>query len=93
MTPTTSLIPVQSAADRAASGEPVPQPPAPSAISAACRHLLSKGMFVTGMVDPAEVGMSDGHCWCNKTQHALGPDDGLVARHKCIVGRRCYEPR
>ena len=93
MTPTTSQIPEQLAAELASSGETLSQPAAPSGGSAACRHLLSKGMFVSGMVDPAEIGMSDGHCWCNKTQHALGPDDGLVARHKCIFGRRCFEPR
>lgn len=93
MTPTPSQAAEQSTADFASSGETLSQPAASSAGSAACRHLLSKGMFVSGMVDPAEVGMSDGHCWCNKTQHALGPDDGLVGRHKCIIGRRCYEPR
>lgn len=93
MTPTTSQVAEQLAAEPSSAGEPRTQPAASSAGSAACRHLLSKGMFVSGMIDPAEVGMSDGHCWCNKTQHALGPDDGLVARHKCIVGRRCYEPR
>ena len=91
MTPTPSQTTDQAAAP-SSTGEPL-SPSAPAASSAACRHLLSKGMFVSGMIDPAEVGMSDGHCWCNKTQHALGPDDGLVARHKCIIGRRCYEPR
>ncbi|HEX5444259.1 MAG TPA: hypothetical protein VFW87_10540 [Pirellulales bacterium] len=89
MTPITSHP-----ADTASAAEPLSQPAATAAAgSAACRHLLSKGMFVSGMVDPAEVGMSDGHCWCNMTQHALGPDDGLVARQKCMLGRRCYEPR
>lgn len=88
MTPTPSQP-----AEIASSGEPLPQAAGVSASPAACRHLLSKGMFVSGMVDPAEVGMSDGHCWCNMTQHALGPDDGLVGRHMCVAGRRCYEPR
>lgn len=92
MNPTTSQVAEQSATAQSPAAESQSQL-APSAGSSACRHLLSKGMFVSGMVDPAEIGMGDGHCWCNKTQHALGPDDGLVARHKCIVGRRCYEPR
>ncbi len=62
----------------------------------ACRHLLSKGMFITGQLDPAddpaeEIG--DGNCWCNKTQNVLGPDDGLVDRQDCSAGRSCYESR
>jgi hypothetical protein len=62
----------------------------------ACRHLLSKGMYVTGQLNPADdpyQPMSDGYCWCNLTQHALGPDDRLVDRESCIQGRSCYEPR
>ncbi|HEX7450114.1 MAG TPA: hypothetical protein VF306_21315 [Pirellulales bacterium] len=93
MNPTPSQVAEQSAAAASSASEPFSQPAASSASSSACRHLLSKGMFVSGMVDPAEIGMGDGHCWCNKTQNALGPDDGLVARLKCILGRRCYEPR
>lgn len=66
----------------------------PNAISQpACRYLLSKGMYVTGTMNPnvedAEVG--DGHCWCNKTQNVLGPDDGLVERRACVPGRTCYQ--
>lgn len=102
MTPTTSqvaepLAPEQSAPAQSAPAQSAPaesqSQSTPSAELPACRHLLSKGMFVSGMVDPAEIGMGDGHCWCNKTQNALGPDDGLVARLKCVLGRRCYEPR
>lgn len=59
----------------------------------ACRHLRSKGMYVTGRLNPSvddpEVG--DGYCWCNKTQHMIGPDDGLVDRASCAGGRTCYE--
>ncbi len=61
----------------------------------ACRHLLSKGMFITGQLDPAatdgEVG--DGNCWCNQTQHVLGPDKELVDREHCSSVRPCYEAR
>ena len=59
----------------------------------ACSHLRSKGMYITGQLDPraAENAMGDGHCWCNKTQHVLGPDDGLVERPLYISGRRCYQ--
>lgn len=59
----------------------------------ACRHLRSKGMYVTGKLNPAvedgEVG--DGNCWCNKTQNVLGPDDALVGRPLCVSGRSCYQ--
>jgi hypothetical protein len=59
----------------------------------ACRHLLSKGMFVTGMMNPAEEDgqVGDGYCWCNQTQNVLGPDDGLVSRQACHAGRTCYQ--
>ncbi len=60
----------------------------------ACRHLRSKGMYVTGKLDPSEdySGMSDGNCWCNLTQNVIGPDDGLVDRPECRAGRTCYVP-
>jgi hypothetical protein len=59
----------------------------------ACMHLRSKGMYVTGLVDPADdvEPHSDGYCWCNQTQHVLGPDDQLVDRANCNSGRTCYQ--
>jgi len=82
----------------------MPQNPSPSLNTpslnivpqAACRHLLSKGMFVTGLLDPADhptMPMDDGYCWCNLTQSQLGPDDQLVERATCHNGRECYEAR
>jgi len=60
-----------------------------------CRHLLSKGMFVAGVLDPAvEDGhMGDGYCWCNKTQGQRGPDSQFVDRELCGVERTCFESR
>lgn len=61
-----------------------------------CRHLLSKGMFVTGQLDPQLDPVEptdDGHCWCNQTQNVLGPDDQLVERAACTPTRACYEAR
>ncbi len=57
-----------------------------------CRHLRSKGMYITGQLNPAAEGneVGDGHCWCNQTQHALGPDDDFVGRDTCIAGRQCF---
>jgi hypothetical protein len=64
-----------------------------SQLQVTCRHLRSKGMYITGsrlpMLEDAEVG--DGNCWCNRTQHVLGPDDGLVERERCAPARTCFE--
>jgi hypothetical protein len=76
-------------------GQPIDHPASPSLVGAACRYLLSKGMYVTGTLDPAidDGSMGDGNCWCGKTQHVLGQDDGLVARGRCVPGRACYLAR
>ncbi len=61
-----------------------------------CRHFLSKGMFVTGEINPADDPVEptgDGHCWCNQTQNVMGPDNQLVEREICVKTRGCYEPR
>ncbi len=59
-----------------------------------CRHLRSKAIFVAGeMEPPAEIEqMGSGHCWCNLTQHVLGPDSLSVERRDCNANRMCYEP-
>lgn len=58
----------------------------------ACIHLRSKGMIVTGELrdpdHPDEAGSQ--YCWCNVTQHILGPDQQDVDRPACISGRECY---
>lgn len=58
-----------------------------------CRHLRSKAIFVAGQLEPpAEIEeMGSGHCWCNQTQHVLGPDSQAVDRRGCNGGRDCYE--
>jgi hypothetical protein len=62
-------------------------------LEAVCRHLRSKAIFVAGQMEPpAEIErMGSGHCWCNLTQHVLGPDDGQVDRRGCNSVRACYE--
>ncbi|MEK6236559.1 MAG: hypothetical protein N2C14_17770 [Planctomycetales bacterium] len=63
---------------------------------APCRHLLSKGMFVTGTLNPEEDDyeeIGDGHCWCALTQDPMGPDRLIVERSECREGRSCFEPR
>lgn len=58
----------------------------------ACIHLRSKAMYVTGDLrnpeHPDEAGSQ--YCWCNKTQHVLGPDQADVNRARCVPGRDCF---
>ncbi len=57
----------------------------------ACALLRSKRLFVTGEIDSPHPDEADGsHCWCNQTQHVLGPDDQIVDRAHCVPGRKCY---
>jgi hypothetical protein len=57
----------------------------------ACVHLRSKAMYVTGDLDPSHIDEAGSHyCWCNLTQHILGPDDSPVARISCTGDRDCY---
>lgn len=64
-------------------------------LSDVCQHLRSKGMYITGKLDPiredGQVG--DGNCWCGKTQNFLGPDDAVVSRQQCCSGRSCFQAR
>lgn len=61
-----------------------------------CMNLRSKAIYVTGHPDPQspeEEGSTRFNCWCNKTQHTLGPDDALVDRNACVEGRICFIAR
>lgn len=61
-----------------------------------CLHLRSKAIYVTGDPDPQtpeEAGSTRFNCWCNRSQHVVGPDQKLVERESCISGRTCYLPR
>jgi hypothetical protein len=58
-----------------------------------CRHLRSKAIYVAGQLEPPAdlLTIGSGHCWCNHTQHILGPDDQTVDRRGCNANRSCYE--
>ena len=61
-----------------------------------CLHLRSKAIYVTGDPDPRtpeEMASTRFDCWCNKTQHTVGPDQDLVERSTCVEGRDCYRSR
>ena len=58
----------------------------------ACIHLRSKAMIVTGSLKHVDHPDEEGaqYCWCNLTQHILGPDNKDVDRPECIAGRNCF---
>ena len=59
---------------------------------ATCVHLRSKQMYVTGQVDLEHPDEGVEHyCWCNVTQHCVGPDDVAVGRGECRPERECYQ--
>ena len=64
----------------------------PQVEAPACIHLRSKAMYVAGTIGqtehPADPG--SGACWCNQTQHFVGPDEKYVNRQECVHGRDCY---
>ncbi|MCH2203671.1 MAG: hypothetical protein MK102_17015 [Fuerstiella sp.] len=63
---------------------------------APCMNLRSKAIYVTGNPDPQsseEEGSTRFNCWCNRTQHILGPDEELVDRTACVIGRECFRSR
>ena len=59
-----------------------------------CIHMRSKAMYVTGSIHAPDHADEDGshYCWCNVTQHILGPDQQNVDRPQCVPGRSCYQP-
>jgi hypothetical protein len=71
----------------------VPQRDGNALKNSVCKHLRSKGMYVTGQMNPAEdyEQMGDGHCWCLQTMHELGPDDQFAERDECGPVRSCFE--
>ena len=58
----------------------------------ACVHLRNKAMCVTGQMESAVPKDEEGsqYCWCNITQHILGPDQQDVNRRDCTCDRGCY---
>ncbi|MBW3597239.1 MAG: hypothetical protein KY475_08190 [Planctomycetes bacterium] len=56
-----------------------------------CIHLRSKAMYVTGVQTPKHPDEAGGHyCWCNMTQHTIGPDRKDVDARRCGPERDCY---
>ena len=57
----------------------------------ACVHYRSKAMYVNGHVDHPASEEDSGYCWCNLTQHTIGPDDKNVIRLDCTARRQCFQ--
>lgn len=67
--------------------------PSPHGKQPLCLHYRSKAMYVTGELDPSHVDEQHNHdqnCWCNLTQHVLGPDQRITQRDQCIPSRGCF---
>jgi hypothetical protein len=65
-----------------------------SAVSPLCARLRSKKYYMLGRppLEEADILDASQHCWCQRTQQALGPDGDVVRPRDCVAGRECYEP-
>lgn len=72
---------------------PVPGGSAGPRVSPICAHLRSKKTFFLDgpPMDSAEVLDASGHCWCRRTQQAVGPDGEVVDPEDCRAGRSCFQ--
>jgi len=61
-------------------------------VKATCIYLRSKSIYVTGELrTPDHPDEDSEYCWCNQTQHILGPDQRDVERRACVPGRNCFK--
>jgi hypothetical protein len=68
-------------------------PALPTVTTPPCIYLRNKAMYVRDVVGQPELFPEESNapsCWCNQTQHYLGPDSQYVGRQECIPGRECY---
>jgi len=65
-----------------------------AATDSPCIHLRSKAIYVTGELTATHTDEEGGadYCWCNLTQHVLGPDARDVHQRECVPGRACFRP-
>ncbi len=79
--------------------QPTPESAASSAPDAVdptpCRLLRSKKYFFLKSPPRSGEELLDGSCalWCERTQQAIGPDNGLVEVAGCVRGRACFQER
>ena len=68
-------------------------PALPEVTTPPCIHLRNKAMYVRDCVGDADnfpIETNAPQCWCEHTQHYLGPDSQYVGRPECIPTRECY---
>ncbi len=67
----------------------------PPQVSPYCSRLRSKKYFFleTAPLTPGDILDASGHCWCARTQQAVGPDSDIVRPDDCVAPRECFEPR
>ena len=68
-------------------------PAGPEVKELPCIFLRNKAMYLRGTVGDPEHYPEETNapqCWCEQTQHCLGPDSQYVGRQECIPGRECY---
>ncbi|MEW6752777.1 MAG: hypothetical protein AB1505_17630 [Candidatus Latescibacterota bacterium] len=61
--------------------------------TALCRSLRTKRDQVPALRDPAQMQRDRllNPCYCVRTLHAVGPDDGMVGPGVCVARRTCYQ--
>ena len=68
-------------------------PAFPAITTPPCIYLRNKAMYLRGTVGDTENYPEETNapqCWCEQTQHHLGPDSQYVGRQECIPTRDCY---
>lgn len=61
-----------------------------------CKHLRTKKMYIPALEHEVHSPTGEelahiGHCWCNRTMAAVGPDDRQVGAQNCARHRNCFE--
>lgn len=77
----------------ALSAMPASPPSNGARVSPLCSQIRSKKTyFLDGPpMEAADVLDASGHCWCRRTQQALGPDGEIVHPDDCRAGRSCFQ--
>lgn len=66
----------------------------PTVTTPPCVYLRNKAMYLRGVIGDPENYPEEtnaGYCWCNITQHFVGPDSKYVTRKECTPTRECYK--
>lgn len=56
-----------------------------------CQCLRWNGLFTASPLEDTSMKGQGRAYWCQRTQHALGPDGKTVDEYECNPFRACYE--